>query len=273
MDPSSYCEDKAVSPGSDIYYSLLKLDSLKRKAIVPVLAFCKEVSDINTECHDAAVANKKFDWWRNEIRQLFEGEPNHPVSLALEPVIHNHDLQDAYFLEIIDGFNMPGLGTISMGANELRLYDYRTSSVPCMLIADICGDNDRSTQKFASQAGLILAQIDHIQNLGQDIRRGHHFISTESLQEHQVLPDQLLQPVTPVPLKSLLQERAAAIREQHQSALALLDKSTRKSQRYLVTRLALAVRLLDTLEQDGFRVLEHRLELTPLRKLWISWRS
>ncbi len=32
-------------------------------------------------------------------------------------------------------------------------------------------------------------------------------------------------------------------------------------------------RLLDEIEADGYRVLEHRIRLTPLRKLWIAWRT
>jgi phytoene synthase len=31
--------------------------------------------------------------------------------------------------------------------------------------------------------------------------------------------------------------------------------------------------LLDEIERDGFRVLEHRVALTPIRKLWIAWRT
>jgi phytoene synthase len=30
--------------------------------------------------------------------------------------------------------------------------------------------------------------------------------------------------------------------------------------------------LLDEIEADGFRVLERRVALTPLRKLWIAWK-
>jgi phytoene synthase len=30
--------------------------------------------------------------------------------------------------------------------------------------------------------------------------------------------------------------------------------------------------LLDEIEADGFRLLQQRIRLTPLRKLWIAWR-
>jgi phytoene synthase len=31
--------------------------------------------------------------------------------------------------------------------------------------------------------------------------------------------------------------------------------------------------LLDEIEREGFRVLHQRVALTPLRKLWIAWRT
>ncbi|MEO6929023.1 MAG: squalene synthase HpnD, partial [Casimicrobiaceae bacterium] len=31
--------------------------------------------------------------------------------------------------------------------------------------------------------------------------------------------------------------------------------------------------LLDEIARDGYRVLDRRIALTPLRKLWIAWRA
>jgi phytoene synthase len=31
--------------------------------------------------------------------------------------------------------------------------------------------------------------------------------------------------------------------------------------------------VLDEIERDGFRMLEHKISLTPLRKLWLAWKT
>jgi phytoene synthase len=36
---------------------------------------------------------------------------------------------------------------------------------------------------------------------------------------------------------------------------------------------AIYATLLDEIEREGFRVLHQRIALTPLRKLWIAWRT
>jgi phytoene synthase len=31
--------------------------------------------------------------------------------------------------------------------------------------------------------------------------------------------------------------------------------------------------LLTEIEEDGYHVLKHRISLTPIRKLWIAWKT
>ena len=56
---------------------------------------------------------------------------------------------------------------------------------------------------------------------------------------------------------------------QASAALPLCDPALIPAQAHT----AMAQALLGELEQSQFPVLEQRLSLTPLRKLWISWRS
>jgi 15-cis-phytoene synthase len=40
----------------------------------------------------------------------------------------------------------------------------------------------------------------------------------------------------------------------------------------LRTQAALSLALFEELERENFQVLHQRIALTPIRKLWISWR-
>ncbi|MEQ1667905.1 MAG: squalene/phytoene synthase family protein, partial [Sulfuriferula sp.] len=76
MDPHQYCQDKAAASGSSFYYSFRFLPSNRRLAITALYAFCREVDDIVDECSDANVALTKLNWWRQEINDLFSGQPH-----------------------------------------------------------------------------------------------------------------------------------------------------------------------------------------------------
>ena len=56
-------------------------------------------------------------------------------------------------------------------------------------------------------------------------------------------------------------------------ALAQLSAEDRHAQRAGLIMAAIYRTLLDEIARDGYRVLDRRTSLTPLRKLWIAWRT
>src|SRR5947208_1358719 len=65
-------------------------------------------------------------------------------------------------------------------------------------------------------------------------------------------------------------ERAESFYDQ---AYAKLPAADRKSQRAGLIMAAIYRTLLAEIRRDRFRVLEQRIALTPLRKLWIAWKT
>ena len=56
-------------------------------------------------------------------------------------------------------------------------------------------------------------------------------------------------------------------------ALAAIPPAERAGQRLLRTLAALSLASLEEIERENFQVLHQRIALTPIRKLWISWRT
>jgi phytoene synthase len=65
-------------------------------------------------------------------------------------------------------------------------------------------------------------------------------------------------------------ERAARC---YDEALALLPPEDRRTQRPGLMMAAIYRALLREIASDGYRVLKQRVALTPVRKLWIAWRT
>jgi phytoene synthase len=59
----------------------------------------------------------------------------------------------------------------------------------------------------------------------------------------------------------------------YDEAFALLPAQDRRAQRAGLIMAAIYRAVLDEVERDGFRVLQHRISLTPLRKLWLAWKT
>ena len=56
-------------------------------------------------------------------------------------------------------------------------------------------------------------------------------------------------------------------------ALTMLPAADRHSQKPGLMMASIYRTLLREIESDGFKVLNQRVSLTPLRKLWIAWRT
>jgi len=92
MTPEQYVQQKAAASGSSFYYAFLFLPKPRRAAITAFYAFCREVDDVVDEVTDPGVAQTKLAWWQAEVARAYAGEPTHPVTQALMPLILDLDL-------------------------------------------------------------------------------------------------------------------------------------------------------------------------------------
>lgn len=273
MTPQQYCQQKAAGSGSSFYYSFRFLPPPKRLAITALYAFCREVDDVVDECTSTDIAAGKLDWWREEIARLFAGQPQHPVGQALAPVIERFRLPEEHFVEVLDGMRMDLDYDAYPSFRELRLYCHRVAGVVGLMSAEIFGYEDRQTLRYAAELGLALQLTNILRDVREDARRGRVYLPQDELQRFGVNPQELLQGRTSAALRELFAFQAQRARDTYNHALELLPDTDRRAQRTGLIMAAVYLALLEEIERDGFRVLEHRVSLTPLRKLLIAWRT
>ncbi|HEX5055218.1 MAG TPA: presqualene diphosphate synthase HpnD [Gammaproteobacteria bacterium] len=273
MTPDQYCQEKAAASGSSFYYSFLFLPEDRRKAITALYAFCREVDDAVDECSDIGVARTKLQWWREEVARLFEGAPRHPVTQALLPHRVTARLAQEYFQEIISGMEMDLEQTTYENFEQLKLYCYRAASVVGLLSVGIFGYTNPQTLDYARDLGMAFQLTNILRDVREDAARGRIYIPAEELERFGVNIEALLQFKTTDPIRKLFEFQAQRAHGYYRSALQLLPAVDRYSQRSGLIMAAIYEKLLDEIETDGYRVLEQRISLTPLRKLWIAWST
>lgn len=272
MTPDQYCQNQAVRPGSDFHYGLLGLPWAQRQTLIAVQAFHIETAQIVEECRDLGVARTKLDWWRAEITRLFAGEPQHPITRALQPRLASFNLPEEYFREILDGVAMDLDYDLYPTFTALTLYGHRRGSIPALLAAEILGYRDRQTTRFAHEAGVLLLWFDVLYDVRRHAQHGRFYLPEDEMQRFGVSPGDLLAAQTTDRVRHLFAFQAERIREYQRRALEYLPELDRYAQYSLLIRLELAMALLAEIAEDGYRLLEQRISLTPLRKLWLAWR-
>ena len=273
MTPDEYCQQKAAASGSSFYYSFLFLPPERRRAITALYAFCREVDDVVDEGMDAQLAATKLAWWRAEVANLFAGNAQHPVTRALEPYGQNFGLSAERMNQIIDGMEMDLCQSRYLDWPGLEAYCYRVAGVVGLLAAGIFGYRDPRTLDYAKDLGIAFQLTNIIRDVGEDARKNRVYLPMEDLKRFGVPAADLLQARESSAFRSLMAFEAERARSYYQRALAALPAADRRAQRPGLIMAAIYRGLLDEIERDGFRVLSRRTSLTPLRKLWIAWRT
>jgi len=273
MTPDEYCQQKAASSGSSFYYSFLFLPPNRRRAITALYAYCREVDDIVDECLDAQIAATKLAWWRTELDRLYAGNPEHPVTQALLPVLKEFALPQEQLLEIIDGMQMDLQQTRYLDFKALSLYCYRVASVVGLLAAEIFGYTDRATQKYAHDLGMAFQLTNIIRDVGEDARRGRVYLPIDELQRFNVPVADILNSRYSDNFKALMEFQIERAEHYYEQAMSQLPAADRKAQRPGLVMAAIYRTVLDEIKRDGCQVLSQRTSLTPIRKLWIAWRT
>ena len=273
MTPDEYCQQKTARSGTSFYYSFLFLPPERRRAITALYAFCREVDDVVDEVSDPTLARAKLAWWRQQIGAAFTGTPQHPVALALKPVVAAYRLPEEHFQTVIDGMAMDLERSRYLDFTELERYCHCVAGVVGLMSAEIFGYVNPATRHYARDLGIAFQLTNIIRDVGEDARRGRIYLPQNELTAHGIAADALLQREGGDALVALMKDQVVRTQRWYARALDALPDEDRRAQRPGLIMAAIYRALLDEIERDGYRVLDRRIALTPLRKLWIAWKT
>jgi phytoene synthase len=273
MSPDEYCQQKAAQSGSSFYYSFLFLPPERRRAITALYAFCREVDDTVDEATDPTVARTKLVWWRKEVAAMLAGKPTHPVTLALQPHLQTYSLDGKYLQAIIDGMEMDLDQTRYLDYPGLQRYCWHVAGVVGILSASIFGATRPETLQYAEKLGLAFQLTNIIRDVGEDARKGRIYLPVNELQKFNVTVADLLNARHTDNFENLMRFQVERAQRAYDEAFALLPAEDRRAQRPGLIMAAIYRTLLDEIERDGFHVLKQRISLTPIRKLWLAWKT
>jgi len=273
MTPDEYCESKAAPVGSNLYYSVLFVPSEQRRAVIALYAFCRELDHAVNEASDPGVARAKLLWWRDELGATFADHPQHPVTRALAPVIRNSGLAQDRLTEIIDGAQMDLDYNRYPDFATLEMYCYRRAGVVCVLTAQVLGHSQDTTFEYARTLGTSLQLTGIIRDVGADARRNRVYLPFDELQRFGLSADDIIALREDERFERLMAFQIERTQSLFERAAALLAREDRKAQRAHRVMAALDRALLDEIARLRGHTLSQRIALTPLRKLWIAWRT
>ncbi|MEK7843417.1 MAG: presqualene diphosphate synthase HpnD, partial [Pseudomonadota bacterium] len=245
--------------------------------ITALYAFCREVDDVVDECTDAAVAHAKLAWWRQEVAAIFGDEhdvkPSHPVTKALAAVAKTFNLTAGRLNEIIDGMEMDLSYNRYADFDTLRRYCYHVASVVGLCSVEIFSYRNPDTLKYAQDLGLAFQLTNIIRDVGEDARRDRIYLPQDELARFGVSEEDILQSRESDNFRRLMEFQIERAESYYASAFAALPTEDRKNQQSGIIMAAIYRTLLQEIKNDGCHVMRQRVSLTPVRKLWLAWKT
>lgn len=274
MTPQQYCQEKVAASGSSFYYSFLFLPKEKRLAITALYAFCREVDDIADECQDLHVAQTKLAWWHGEIKNLYLGTPQHPVTKALASAVKAYGLNEEHFHEIIDGMEMDLNFNRYEDFKQLQLYCYRVASVVGILSASIFGYSNRQTLKYAHDLGMAFQLTNIVRDVGEDARRNRIYLPLDELKKAGISEEDILHSRESAAVKTLMEFQIERAETYYDKALRELPKEDQKPQKTGLMMAAIYRTLLREIKDAGAeKVLNAKTSLPNLRKFILAFKA
>ena len=257
------CRERAAPPGAGLYYATRHHPEAVQQRLHALFALYFEVLDVFLLGVDPGVTQIKLQWWREELQRLQAGEPRHPITRELARALQPDAAAQATLSVLPD-------------AVALLFIQDETEDLPAWR------ENpglDAFWQLAVSAAGgsppilssaTLLARLEQLQYLRLLLRMGYRPLPRDLLQAHGLHVEALLENPAADPVKALLAELVEAIRSG-------LDQAYREQRRRLPLFAAVLNRLgaatCEEIRRDGHALLQRRVALTPLRRLWIATRT
>jgi squalene synthase HpnC len=138
-----------------------------RPHFAAVYAFCRWADDLGDEVGDAQRSMALLDWWRDELRACYAGEPRHPVFVALRPTVERFEIPSTPFEDLISAFEQDQNVRRYETWPEVLDYCARSANPVGRLVLYMCGYRDERRQALSDATCTALQLV----NFWQDVRR------------------------------------------------------------------------------------------------------
>ena len=270
MNPEQYCRNKAAPAGSNLYYAALYHDPQSKRILHALFAFHQELSEVVYSSSDPGAARVTLYWWFEEIGRLFSGEPRHPVTRELSQLDSADYLSQQEMMGCVatmaQFLDAPATGTYH---DWLERHNTASGNI-WKAAGKACGcahEDSLATAGCCYDAFELLHHVRHFAGLGLNI------LPAELLSRHNLTPETIIQPEAGDAGAEFFTELFELIQNDIQTCLTNLTVDDVHKLLFSRTLLKLLSALCREYQSSPVSIIRARISLTPIRKLWIAWRT
>ena len=272
-DAYSYCERLARNHYENFSVATWFLPKRLRQHFFNVYAYCRISDDLGDETGDPSASLQLLDQWESELNACYEGNPRHPVFVALAGTVREFNIPKHEFADLLTAFRQDQTVTRYESFDDLLGYCRNSANPVGHLVLYLCGYRDPERQQLSDFTCTALQLANFWQDVSVDYDKGRIYLPLESLRRFQVPETDIANKNNSPQFREMLRFEVDRAREWFARGLPLVGKIGRE----LAIDIELFSRggqeILNAIERQDYAVLGRRPAISKSRKLALLARA
>src|SRR5712672_498716 len=149
-----------------------------------VYAYCRWADDLGDEIPDPQRALELLGWWEAELNACYQGQPSHPVFVALRETVVAKEIPKQPFADLLKAFRQDQ--TVKRYGTWDAVLEYCVYSANPVgrLVLYLCGYRDDQRQHLSDATCTALQLANFWQDVGRDLEKGRIYIPLQVAAVH-----------------------------------------------------------------------------------------
>ena len=291
-DAYRHCEKLARSHYENFNVGGWITPKQKLPHVYAIYAWCRMVDDLGDEVLPkesvaAPVSDGKLDdtvtthrrsqlaWWEEELDAIYSGEPDHPISIAVQHTVSSFDIPREPFQRLIHANLMDqGSGRFDTLEDVLEYCRYSANPVGHLYLY-LFGYADRRRMLLADHTCTALQLTNFWQDVSRDYRdRGRVYLPQTDMERFGVSESDIANGSATNAFRALLRYECDIAMEMFRQGAPLVESLDRRARLPVALFTRGGVSVLHAIRRQEYDVLSHRPALSKRQKSWLlvsSW--
>jgi squalene synthase HpnC len=269
----NYCRRLATSHYENFSVATWFLPKALHQHFYNVYAYCRISDDLGDEVGDAPASLALLDEWQLQLDACYEGNPRHPVFVALAETARKFDIPKHEFSDLLIAFRQDQTVTRFGRFTDVLAYCRYSANPVGHLVLHLCGFGDAERQQLSDYTCTALQLANFWQDVSLDYAKGRIYLPLEDLRKYCVSEEDLAHNRNTVAFREMMKFEVERAREWFDRGLPLVGKVNKN----LAVDLELFSRggqeILNSIERQSFAVLGQRPAISKPRKLALVARA
>jgi squalene synthase HpnC len=262
-----YCRRLARSHYENFSVASWFLPSGLRRHFFNVYAYCRISDDLGDEVGDPEASLRLLDEWQAELDACYDGDPRHPVFVALAETVRTFEIPKHEFSDLLAAFRQDQVVSRYETFSDLLGYCRNSANPVGHLVLYVCGYSDAERQLLSDYTCTALQLANFWQDVSADFAKGRIYLPLEDLRRFGVTENEIRNSDNTSAFCAMMKFEVERAREWFAQGLPLIPKVDRT----LATDIDLFSRggqeILNAIERQNYAVLGRRPAISKSRKL------